>query len=266
MIPRKVVIRGAGDLATGVAHRLKNSGFKIIMLELEKPLVVRSTVSFATALYKGSIVVENVRAELCPKPELIEQYLAQNILPVLVDPEAELLKLHQAPILIDAIMSKHNTLTTIDQANLVIGLGPGFIAGKDVHAVVETQRGHNLGRVLHSGSAEKDTASPAVIAGYGRERLLRAPASGVFKPLKEIGSLVKAGDPVARVGNTDIYSEIDGMVRGMLHQDLDVCAGMKVGDIDPRGSEVNCYAISDKARAIGGGVLEAIMNRYFYQV
>ena len=263
MIPRKVVIRGAGDLATGVAHRLWRSGFSVVMLELPKPLVVRRTVSFAAVVYEGSIVVESVQAELCSSPDRVNEYFTRKVIPVLIDPHAESLAMLQPSTVVDAIMAKNNKVTGIEDADLVIGIGPGFTAGKDVHAVVETNRGLNLGRVFYSGSAAKDTSEPGIIDGYGRERLLRAPSGGIFKPLRKIGDLVKAGETVASVGREEIKSLIDGMVRGMLYPSLEVTEGMKVGDIDPRGESADYKSISDKARAVGGGVLEAILHRYF---
>jgi len=160
-------------------------------------------------------------------------------------------------------MSKGNLLTKIAAAELVIGLGPGFNAGQDVHAVVETKRGHNLGRVIYQGSATPDTGEPGIIGGYGRERLLRAPVDGTFKPAKEIGELIEKGELAASVDQTPIRAEISGLVRGMLYPGLKVSRGFKVGDIDPRGAAVDHLKISDKARSIGGGVLEAILNRYF---
>ena len=263
MIPRKVIIRGAGDLATGVAHRLWNSGFSVVMLELPDPLVVRRTVSFASAVYENSITVESVTAKLCPQADQIDQYFDQNIIPVMVDPDGSILLKEKPPVLIDAVMSKNNTLTRIDQAELVIGLGPGFKVGKDVHAIVETERGHNLGKVIYSGQAAPNTGKPGVIGGYSSERLLRAPHSGCFEPKKNIGDIVIAGDTVALVGSTEIKTAIDGMVRGMLHPKIKVEGGTKVCDIDPRGNKIDCHLISDKARAVGGGVLEAILHRYF---
>jgi xanthine dehydrogenase accessory factor len=264
MIPSLVMFRGAGDLATGVAHRLGSAGFKVVMLELEQPLVVRRTVSFATAVFDQKITVEGVRAELCLTLEDVHGYLARNIVPLLVDPGAAALNNLQPKILIDATMSKKNRITKITDAELVIGLGPGFTAGQDVHAVVETKRGHDLGRVIYSGAAASDTGEPGIIGGYGRERLLRAPVDGVFKPIKEIGELIEKGELVATVDQTPIRAEISGLLRGMLYPGLKVSRGVKVGDIDPRGAEVDYLKISDKARSIGGGVLEAILNRYFF--
>lgn len=264
MIPRLILIRGAGDLASGVAYRLWQSGFNVVMLELPKPMVVRRTVSFAAAVYENCIEVESVKAMLCLSPDQTDQYLKKNIIPVLIDPLADSISKLKPAILIDAIMAKRNIATRINDAELVVGLGPGFIAGQDVHAAVETQRGHHLGRVFYEGSASPDTGVPGEVAGYGIERLIRSPVDGIFKPLKEIGELVKAGEIVAYTDQTKICAAIDGLVRGMLYPGLTVNAGMKVGDIDPRGAEVDYRSISDKALAIGGGVLEAIMHHFYY--
>lgn len=265
MIPRKVVIRGAGDLATGTAHRLCNAGFDVVMLELPRPLVVRRMVSFAAAVYEGEVEVEAVRSVLCPSPDQVSASLKKDVIPILIDPEGHSLTKLKPEILIDAIMAKQNRVTKLTDAELVIGLGPGFTAGQDVHVVIETLRGHNLGRVIYQGSAAEDTAEPTEIEGYGKERLLRAPVDGIFKPLKKIGDLVKAGDIVASIDRTQIYAAIDGLVRGILYPGLTVATGMKVGDIDPRGTAVDYLTISDKARAIGGGVLEAIMHHFYFQ-
>jgi xanthine dehydrogenase accessory factor len=262
MLPSLVLIKGAGDLASGVAHRLWNSGFQIVMLELDSPLVVRRTVSFASAVLDQRIEVEGVTAVLCPAIDQVKSLLAERKLPVLIDPEAHALAYFKPQVLIDGIMAKDNRVTTIQDAELVIGLGPGFETGKDVHAIIETKRGHTLGRVIYSGSALADTGEPGLIAGYGRERLLRAPRDGCFKPLKKIGDLVSVGDQVAEIEGEPIKAAVSGLVRGMLYPGLTVEEGTKVGDIDPRGIEVDFLTISDKARAIGGGVLEAILNRY----
>jgi xanthine dehydrogenase accessory factor len=264
MIPRLVIIRGAGDLATGVACRLWQAGFNPVMLEHEKPLVVRRTVSFASAVFNGQITVESIKAVYCPSPEQVPGFLADSLVPVLIDPKGLSLSILKPSIVIDATMIKMNTITAISDAPFVIGLGPGFSAGIDVHAVVETQRGHFLGKLLYKGSAAADTSEPAPIAGYGKERILRSPEAGLFEPLKEIGDLVQAGEPVAFVDGTEIRAPIDGLVRGMLYPELKVTKGMKVGDIDPRGRSVDYHSISDKARSVGGGVLEAIMHRYFF--
>jgi xanthine dehydrogenase accessory factor len=262
MLPKLIMIKGAGDLASGVAHRLWSCGFDVVMLELNKPLVVRTNVSFAAAVYEQAVEVEAVKAVLCVDTEQALQAIKGKVIPVLIDPEAKAIENLKPAVLVDAIMAKGNLLTKIDDAELVIGLGPGFTAGLDVHAVIETKRGHELGRVIYSGQAAEDTAEPGLVEGYGRERLLRAPEAGVFKPHKKIGDLVKKGEQVASVGEKNIYAEVDGLIRGMLYDGLEVSKGTKVGDIDPRGAAVNYGTISDKARAIGGGVLEAVLHRY----
>lgn len=263
-LPNLVLIRGAGDLATGVAHRLHRSGFKVLMLELPEPLVVRTTVSFAAAVFKEQITVEGVTAACCPDLDRAKDLLKNGVIPVLIDPEAKAKDELNPPVLVDAIMAKGNRVTKITDAALVIGLGPGFRAGRDVHAIVETKRGHDLGKVIYSGSAAANTKVPGDIAGYGIERLLRAPCAGLFRPVKKIGDLVEKGETVAFVAKTPVQAATSGLVRGMLFEGLTVPEGAKVGDVDPRGSLIDYTTISEKARAIGGGVLEAIMHRFHY--
>ena len=262
MLPKLILIRGAGDLASGVAHRLNNSGFQVIMLELPEPLVVRTTVSYASAVYEGKIEVEDVEAVLCRDNAEVDSVLANAKVAILIDPGGMAIRKYEPQVIIDATMIKHNRLSMLNDAELVIGLGPGFAAGVDVKAVIETKRGHELGRVIYSGSAIADTGEPGKIEGFGRERLLRAPIKGIFKPDKKIGDLVEKGDNVASVGDCEVLAEIDGMVRGMLYAGLMVEKGTKIGDIDPRGDSVDYKTISDKARAIGGGVLEAILHHF----
>ena len=263
-IPNRVIIKGAGDLASGVAHRLHQSGFTVVMLELPQPLVVRTTVAFASAVYQGEMEVEGVKARLAAGADEPAPYWNEDIIPVYVDPAGELVTRLQPHVLVDAIMAKRNTQATrCSDAPIVIGLGPGFTAPRDVHAVVETKRGHDLGKVLLDGAAAPNTGIPGDIAGYGRERLLRAPVSGIFRPQRSIGELVQAGETVAFVNGNPVVAAIDGMLRGILFPGLAVQQGMKVGDIDPRGREANCHSISDKARAVGGGVLEAILGLWF---
>ncbi len=261
--PRKVMIKGAGDLASGVAHRLYQAGFNLIMLELAEPLVVRRSVAFATAVYEGFMKVEGVEARCCQKMGEARELLAEGIIPVLIDPQEKTRQEWAPDVFIDAILAKRNTGTTKDKAPLVIGLGPGFVAGEDVHAVVETQRGHNLGKVYYAGSAAPNTGSPGEVAGFTRERLLRAPAAGKFSPRKGLGELVRQGEIIALIGAVPLQAEIDGLIRGLLYPGLEVQKGMKVGDIDPRGQDVDYRTISDKARAVGGGVLEAILHFTF---
>ena len=256
----KVIIKGAGDLASGVAHRLAYAGFSLLMLELPHPLVVRRTVSFASAIFEGSIVVEGLKATLIGEVSEVESCWARGIIPVLVDPDGVSIREMRPHVLVDAVMAKRNIGISINDAPCVIGLGPGFTAGKDVNAVIETQRGHHLGRAIYTGSPEPDTGVPAEVCGFAAQRLLRAPASGKFIPCKDIGEMVRKGEKVATVGDTPLYANIGGLVRGMLHTGAEVKTGIKVGDIDPRGAGIDWRTISDKARAVGGGVLEAIMH------
>ncbi len=262
---RLVIIKGAGDLATGVGHRLWRAGFPLLHTEVSEPTVVRRTVSFAEAVYEGETLVEGVRAEAVPEghpgsqAQRALQLIARGTVPIVVDPEARVVGELKPWALVDAIMAKHNLGTLITDAEVVIALGPGFEAGVDAHAVIETQRGHNLGRVITEGRTAPNSGVPGEVMGFSRERLLRAPASGVFKPLKSIGDRVEAGEVVAMVGEVPLEAQIPGILRGLLRGELRVSQGFKVGDIDPRGSREHCFTISDKARAVGGGVLEALM-------
>src|SRR3990172_10925817 len=251
-----VLIRGAGEMASGVAHRLYRSHFKICMLEIAYPLAVRREVSFCEAVFEGEKEVDGVRAKLISKPEEIASLWKGEKIPILIDPDGKKTRNSIKPdVLVDAILAKKNLGTRINDAPLVIGLGPGFTSGKDVHLVVETNRGHNLGRVVSNGSAEADTGIPGEIGGYTIERLLRTMKSGIFRPTKSIGELVDKGTVVAVVDDFPIIPKISGGVRGLLRGGVEVKKGMKVGDIDPRGKKESCFTISDKARAIGGGGL-----------
>ncbi len=255
-----VLIRGAGEMASGVAHRLYRSHFKICMVEIPNPLAVRRGVSFCEAFYEGEKEVEGVRAKFIPGSSLIESVWEGGMIPLLIDPDGQRMKAYLKPdVLIDAIMAKKNLGTKMDDARLVIGLGPGFGCGKDVHIVVETNRGHNLGKMLLEGAAEADTGIPGDIGGYTVERVLRAPGKGIFHPVKEIGESAGSASIVALVDDLQLVAKISGVVRGLLREGVEVTQGMKVGDIDPRGKKEACFSISEKARAIGGGVLEAIL-------
>ncbi|OIQ58660.1 hypothetical protein MOTE_18480 [Moorella thermoacetica] len=255
-----VVIKGAGDLASGVAHRLHQSGFQVIMTEIPKPTVIRRAVAFAEAVYNGETTVEGVTARLVSDPESALAVTRQGEVAVLVDPRAGVIAALKPRIVVDAILAKTNLGTRIDQAPIVIALGPGFTAGKDAHAVIETQRGHYLGRVIWQGEAAANTGIPGEVMGYREERVLRAPADGVFRSCKAIGDPVRAGETVATVDGIPLRARISGVLRGILHDGLQVTAGLKAGDVDPRGERDYCFIISDKARAIGGGVLEAILH------
>lgn len=251
-----VVVRGAGDLATGCIVRLVRSGFRVVALETARPTAIRRAVSLSEAVYDGAAVVEGVRAFLCER--VPERWGAREV-PVLVDPEAGSVALLGPLAVVDAVVAKRNLGTRIDMAPVVVGLGPGFTAGRDVHAVVETNRGHDLGRVLLEGGAEEDTQVPGIVGGEGKDRVLRAPASGAVVAFRAIGDAVRAGEPVLSVGGVEARSAFDGVLRGLVRPGLEVPAGLKVADVDPRGVRAHCFSVSDKARAVGGGALEAIL-------
>jgi xanthine dehydrogenase accessory factor len=258
-----VLIRGAGEMASGVAHRLHQSHFKICMIEISHPLAVRREVTYSEAIYEGKKEVEGTLAKLISKPEEIEMVWKKGDIPILIDPDGKKTRHFLKPdVLIDAIMAKKNLGTQIGDAPLVIGLGPGFTAGKDVHIVLETNRGHNLGKIILNGSAEPDTGIPGEIGGYTIERLLRTMKRGIFHPQKSIGERVNKGSVVAVADDFPVIAKISGVVRGLLREGVEVKKGMKVGDIDPRGKRELCFTISDKARAIAGGALEGILYRF----
>jgi xanthine dehydrogenase accessory factor len=254
-----VLIKGAGDLASGVAYRLKQSGFPVLMTELPAPTLVRRTVCFGEAVYAGETEVEGITARRVETAAEARQLADNSLIPVLVDPAAAAVKQLNPPILIDAIMAKRNTGTGIADAPLVVALGPGFTAGQDCHAVIETNRGHRLGRVIYQGSAEANTKTPGVVKGYTVDRVLRAPAAGRVVGLAHIGAQVRQGQPIAVVASHEIRAPFDGVLRGLIHPNAPVTAGLKIGDLDPRGQAEHCFTISDKSLAIGGGVLEAIL-------
>lgn len=262
MFKLKVLIRGAGEMATGVAWRLNRCGFQVLMTEIPKPLAVRRGVCFSEAVYEGEKVVEGVKAVLISHPEEGEEVWKRGEVAVIVDPEARCLQEIRPQVLVDAIMAKRNLGTRKDQAPLVIGLGPGFRAGEDVHAVIETKRGHDLGRVLWEGEAQPNTGIPGEIGGYTVERVLRAPKAGVLRLRKDIGDRVEAGEEIGWVRDEPIRARISGVIRGLLREGSEVQGGLKIGDIDPRGVRDYCFTISDKARAIAGGVLEAILFHF----
>ena len=253
---RLVVVRGAGDLATGCIVRLVRSGFRVIAIELPRPSAIRRTASFSEAVYDGSAEVEGIRAVRHDVPPAAWD---ASTVPILVDPEARLVPRLAPLAVVDAILAKRNLGTRIDLAPVVVALGPGFEAGRDAHAVVETNRGHALGRVLLAGCAEEDTAVPGTIAGHAGDRVVRAPAAGEVVALRAIGDLVAAGDPVLTIGGAVARASIGGVLRGLIRPGYPVPAGLKVADVDPRGVREHCFTVSDKARAVAGGVLEAIL-------
>jgi xanthine dehydrogenase accessory factor len=256
-----ILVKGAGDLATGVAWRLKNCGFSVICTEVAQPTAVRRTVSFCQAVYDGSYQVEGVTAQLCATPEegraLAER---KNLVPVLIDPECHCRTVLHPDVLIDAILAKRNTGTAITDAPRVIALGPGFTAGVDCHCVIETKRGHTLGRCIWEGAAIPNTGVPGNVGGYTIERLLKTPCAGIFHAKAKIGDFVTAGQVVAEVEGQPVTAQITGYLRGLLQDGLQVPAQLKAGDIDARCEEFHCYTISDKSLAIAGGCLEAVLH------
>ncbi len=272
-----ILLRGGGDLAPGVAYRLHKAGFPLVVLELPQPLVVRRRVSLATAVLEGEIAVEDLRAVRVDSPTAAWSLAQTGVIPVLVAADLPVEPLgsrqvsaHALPaddgrrrsavVLVDARMAKRNIDTRLDQAPLVIALGPGFTAGVDCHAVIETNRGHRLGRVIWDGPAEPNTGTPGIVAGKGAERVLRAPAAGPAAWRVDIGDRVREGQVLGEVAGQPVAAPFDGVVRGLIAPATVVPAGLKIGDIDPRGDVVTCFTISEKALAIGGGVVEAVLT------
>lgn len=257
-----ILVKGGGEMATGVAHRLARSGFRVGVTEIPEPLAVRREVAFSEAIFEGQKEVEGLVAKCVSSREGILQAWEEGRVPIFVDPECSIRATLNPDVVIDAIMAKRNTGTRIVDAPLVIGLGPGFRAGPDVHLVIETNRGHRLGKVIEVGEADPDTGIPGEISGYTWERVLRAPASGRFRGRKRIGDRVEAGEVAGEVDGVPVEAKIAGVLRGILRDGFWVQEQMKVGDVDPRGVREHCFTISEKARAIAGGVLEAILMRY----
>ncbi len=255
-----ILIKGAGDLGTGVAWRLHKAGFPVIVTELAQPLVVRRTVAFASAVYDSEIIVAGVTARRAESFDEARGLLVASIVPVLVDPETRAREWFKPQVLIDAVMAKRNTGTRITDAPLVVALGPGFTPGVDCHAVIETKRGHHLGRVWWHQPAEANTGIPGEIGGKSAERVLRAPCDGTVRAIRQIGDRVNPGEVIAWVGDASVVAPFDGILRGLVHEGLAVKAGMKIGDVDPRANREHCFTISDKALAMGGGALEAVLT------
>lgn len=255
-----VLIRGAGDLASGIALRLFHSGLSVVMTDLLHPTSIRRTVAFSEAIVHDETIVEDVTAKRAESPAEALKLLKDGVIPVLVDPECTCRTELNPHVVVDAILAKRNLGTKITDAPIVIGVGPGFAAGKDCHAVVETMRGHTLGRAIYEGSALPNTNIPGLIGGFAGERVLRAPADGLFHTAASIGDLVSEGDTVGYVGNVPMKCTISGVLRGLIADGTTVHQGMKSGDVDPRGDVSYCQTASDKALAIGGGVLEAILH------
>jgi len=270
-----IVVRGAGDLATGTIHRLKKAGFRLLVLEAEHPAAIRRQVALSEAVYAGSARVEDVEAvrmdvdlaEKKNRKELLEQEMERiwkkDGVPVLVDPAGLSIAALRPAVVVDAILAKKNLGTTKEMAPLVIALGPGFTAGEDVDVVIETKRGHNLGRVIRSGSAVPNTGIPGIIGGYGKERVMHAQAEGILRNAASIGDIVEARAVIAEIetekGTVPVEASLSGLLRGLIRDGYPVTKGFKIADIDPRQEELqNCFTISDKARCIAGSVLEVI--------
>ena len=256
----KVLIRGGGEMASGIAHRLHRCGMKVLITEVGAPTAVRRTVAFAEAVYEGFQTVDGVTAVKINKAEGVHVQWKNGNIPVFVDPSASIREDIRPDVIVDAIMAKQNSSTRLSHARLVIGVGPGFTVGVNAHAVVESNRGHHLGRVIWDGQAEANTGVPAPVSGHTNERVLRVPRPGRFVALRRIGDVVKIGESIGQVNGDPIRAQISGLIRGLLPDGIEVWRGMKAGDIDPRGQREYCYSISDKARAISGGVLEAILH------
>lgn len=256
---KRIVIRGGGDLATGTISCLHQCGYQVLVLEIEKPTAIRRSVAFSEAMYDGEAVVEGIKARRIEKWQEADACWQENVIPIMRDETAACVSKIAPMVFIDAAIAKRNLGTTIDMAPLVIGLGPGFTAGVDVHLVIETKRGHRLGRIIREGAAIANTGIPGIIGGYGKERVIHSPAGGKFTGTAHIGDIVARGDIIAHVGEIPVCASLDGVLRGILRDGLEVPEHFKIADIDPRLSERdNCFTISDKARAIAGGVLQAI--------
>lgn len=258
-----VGIKGAGEMATGIAWRLWRANIRnIFMLEIPRPLAVRREVSFCETVYEGSKEVDGVTAVRAEGSEGVRRAWMEGTIAVIIDPRWEMIGRIGPQVVIDAILAKENLGTTMTEAPLVIGLGPGFRAGKDAHIVIETNRGHNLGRLIFSGAAEANTGIPGDIGGYTTQRVLRSPRNGIFRATRRIGEMVRRGDRVGDVAGEELSAGIDGMIRGLLRDGTEIKKDIKLGDIDPRGKREYCFTVSDKALAIGGAALEAILRTY----
>lgn len=258
-----MIVRGGGDLATGVIHRLHSAGFRVLVLEIPNPAAIRRQVSLCEAVYEGSATVEGLTALRVEGIDQLETVWAQGCVPVLVDPKGSCIPQLKPAALVDAILAKKNLGTHRGMAPCTIALGPGFTAGEDVDVVIETSRGHRLGRVITQGTAKPNTGVPGIIGGYSKERVIHSPAAGILRNVRRIGDIVEAGETIARV-ETDgqpvpVTATISGIIRGLIRDGYPVTEGFKIADIDPRRDELeNCFLISDKARCIAGSVLEQV--------
>ena len=258
------LVRGGGDLASGTIHRLHKSGFNVIVLEIPKPNSIRRLVSFSEAIYDGHAVVEDVSAVRIEDPSAAHRAWGDGKVPIMVDPFGKSIYSLKPSIVVDAILAKKNLGSKKTMADITIGLGPGFKAPNDVHAVIETMRGHNLGRVILNGQAQPNTATPGDINGFSNERVMYSGCEGVIENRSAIGDIVKKGQTITSIGNVPVTASMDGLLRGIIRNGSFVKKRLKIADIDPRAGELkNCRTISDKARCISGGVLEAILHLSF---
>lgn len=260
-----IIVRGGGDIATGTIWKLHQCGFPVLILEIENPSAIRRNVAFSEAVYQGSQTVEGVTCQLAKNETEAMSLLENGTLTMLIDPEGHCLSQFQPLALVDGILAKRNLGTTRDMAPITVALGPGFTVGTDVDAVIETQRGHNLGRVIYNGSAAPNTGVPGKIAGFDRERVIHSPAAGILRNVRHITDTVQKGETIAVIetaeGSIPVTATLDGLLRGLIRDGYPVTKGFKIADIDPRASEYkNCFTISDKARCIAGGTLEAILH------
>ena len=261
-----IIVRGGGDLATGTIYKLKKCGFPVLILEVSNPSAIRRNVAFCEAVYQGTQTVEGMSCSLAGSLAQAQQFLAEGKLTVLVDPKGEAISALKPLAVVDGILAKKNLGTNRNMAPITVALGPGFTAGEDVDAVIETKRGHNLGRVLWHGAAAPNTGIPGIIGGYGKERVIHCPAKGIVRNIRHITDMVSRGEVIAVVetenGSVPVTATLDGILRGLIRDGYPVTEGFKMADIDPRAEEYeNCFTISDKARCIAGGVLEAILRR-----
>jgi xanthine dehydrogenase accessory factor len=258
-----IVIRGAGEMATGIACRLYRANFRrILMLETEFPLAVRRQVSFCEAVHERTVSVEGIEAVKVFGDDELRDAWANGRIGVRVDPRGESLRSNRPEVFIDATLAKRNLGTTMNDAALVIAMGPGFVAGEDCHLVIETNRGHDLGRLIYAGAAEANTGIPGDIGGYTKERVLRAPSDGIFASDRQIGDPVVKGDVIGWVGSDEVTAQIDGVLRGLIRPGIIAKKGLKIGDVDPRGKVGYCSTVSEKTRALGGAVLEGILAAF----
>lgn len=255
-----IVVRGGGDIASGAIQKLYRSGFKVLVLETETPSAIRRKVAFCEAVYEKEIEIEGIKARLVANDEEIQDCWDSDILPVMIDSRGKVIERLKPLAVVDGILAKQNFGTKRSMAPITIALGPGFSAPEDVDIVIETMRGHNLSRIIEEGRASENTGVPGVIAGFGIERVIYSDYSGVIINIEKIGNVVEKGDVIAVVGDNEIYASISGVLRGIIRDGYKVKKGLKIADIDPRISEKdNCFTISDKARNIGGAVLESVL-------